>query len=81
MAASVIKQLQMEDVLVVYLFFRQIIDANHESIAALRDWLYQVFKHSALLQVKLQQSLKKWRSLNSLSPTDLGSDLNMASGG
>jgi NACHT domain. len=78
MAASIIKQLQKEHVPVVYFFFRQIIEANHKPIAALRDWLCQVLNYSPPLQVKLHQYLKQRRSLDSLSPTDLWSDLKMA---
>lgn len=78
MAASIIKQLQQTGVPVVYFFFRQIIDANHNPIAALRDWLCQVLDYSPPLQVKLQQYLEEHRSLDSLSPTDLWSDLKMA---
>lgn len=78
MAASIIEELQEIDVPVFYFFFRQIIDANHKPIVALRDWLCQLLDRSPQLQVKLQKYLKERRALDSLSPTDLWSDLKMA---
>ncbi|KAJ5934406.1 hypothetical protein N7466_003953 [Penicillium verhagenii] len=78
MAASIIKELQKEDVPVVYFFFRMIIEANHKPIVALRDWLCQVLDYSPPLQVKLQKYVEKDRSPDSLSPADLWSDLMMA---
>ncbi|KAJ5288157.1 hypothetical protein N7478_003843 [Penicillium angulare] len=73
MAASIIKQLQEENRPVIYFFFRQIIEANHKPIAALRDWLCQVLDCSSSLQAQLHR-----RSLDDLSPDDLWSDLIMA---
>lgn len=78
MAASIIKELQEANVPVVYFFFRQIIEANHEPIVALRDWLCQVLDYSPPLQVKLQKYVSQSQSLDSLSPADLWSDLMMA---
>ncbi|KAJ5633076.1 hypothetical protein N7490_009415 [Penicillium lividum] len=67
-----------EDLPVVYFFFRQIIEANHKPIAALRDWLCQVLNYSPPLQVKLQKYLAQDRSLESLSSADMWSDLMIA---
>ncbi|KAJ5554058.1 hypothetical protein N7513_004017 [Penicillium frequentans] len=78
MAASIIKQLQEMNVPVIYFFFRQIIDANHTPIVALRDWLCQVLDCSPPLQVKLQNYLKENRSLDNLSSIDLWNDLKVA---
>ncbi|KAJ5987256.1 hypothetical protein N7451_011621 [Penicillium sp. IBT 35674x] len=78
MAASIIKQLQEMNVPVIYFFFRQIIDANHTPIVALRDWLCQVLDYSPPLQVKLQNYLHEDRSLDNLSSIDLWNDLRMA---
>ncbi|KAJ5674215.1 hypothetical protein N7462_009654 [Penicillium macrosclerotiorum] len=78
MAASIIKQLQKENVPVIYFFFRQIIEANHKPIAALRDWLCQILTYSPPLQTKLSKYIAKERSLDSLSPADLWSDLMLA---
>ncbi|KAJ5904244.1 hypothetical protein N7504_006627 [Penicillium tannophilum] len=78
MAASIIKQLQEMNVPVIYFFFRQIIDANHTPIVALRDWLCQVLNYSPPLQVKLQSYLREDRSLDNLSSIDLWNDLKMA---
>lgn len=76
MAASIIDQLQQENVPVLYFFFRQIIDANHRPIAALRDWLCQILSYSSPLQGKLKGYLG--RRLESLSPSDFWKDLKLA---
>ncbi|KAJ5719638.1 hypothetical protein N7493_007216 [Penicillium malachiteum] len=81
MAASIIKQLQDMQVPVIYFFFRQIIDANHKPIVALRDWLCQILDYSPPLQVKLHQFVKEKRSLDDISPMDLWDDLKMALSG
>ncbi|CAI7632375.1 unnamed protein product [Penicillium pancosmium] len=78
MAASIINQLQKEEMPVIYFFFRQIIDANHQPIAALRDWLCQVLHYSPPLQVKLDGYIKSRRILESLSPEDFWRDLKLA---
>src|SRR5699024_2762165 len=59
-------------------FFRQIIDANHKPIAALRDWLCQILNYSPPLQVKLKGYIDKRRPIESLSPSDLWKDLKLA---
>ncbi|KAJ5715120.1 uncharacterized protein N7483_012301 [Penicillium malachiteum] len=82
MAASIIKQLVHDmHVPVIYFFFRQIIEANHKPIVALRDWLCQILDYSPPLQVKLDQYVKDKRSLDDLSPMDLWDDLKMALSG
>ncbi|KAJ6024580.1 hypothetical protein N7540_005377 [Penicillium herquei] len=81
MAASIIKQLQDMHVPVIYFFFRQIIEANHKPIVALRDWLCQILDYSPPLQVKLHQCVEEKRSLDDLSPMDLWDDLKMALSG
>ncbi|KAJ5591628.1 uncharacterized protein N7459_001997 [Penicillium hispanicum] len=78
MAASIIDQLRKEDVPVLHFFFRQIIDANHQPVAALRDWLCQVLNYSPPLQVKLKKYIDNRRSIESLSFADLWKDLKMA---
>ncbi|KAJ5914532.1 hypothetical protein N7504_003415 [Penicillium tannophilum] len=80
MATSIINQLRKEDVPVIYFFFRQMIDANHKPIAALRDWICQVLHYSPLIQVKLEKYLDAGKSLNSLSLSDLWKDLRLALG-
>ena len=80
MAASIIKELQKGDVPVIYFFFRQIIDANHKPIAALRDWLCQALSYSPPLQVKLKKYLDQGKALDTLSPADLWNDLKIALG-
>lgn len=78
MTASIIDQLRKEEVPVIYFFFRQIIDANHKPIAALRDWLCQILNYNPPLQVKLKEYIDNRRSIESLSPGDLWKDLKPA---
>ncbi|KAI1123833.1 ankyrin repeat-containing domain protein [Nemania abortiva] len=66
---------------VLYFFFRQIIDANHEPTALLRDWLDQVLIYSPPLQRLLGEYVEARRPLDSLSMEDLWRDLRLALGG
>nr|XP_036584003.1 ankyrin repeat-containing protein [Colletotrichum truncatum]KAF6793262.1 ankyrin repeat-containing protein [Colletotrichum truncatum] len=77
-AATLVHSLAQESVLVLYFFFRQIIDANHSPTAALRDWLAQILNYSPPLQLKLKELLKEKRSLESLSFSDIWSYLRTA---
>ncbi|KAI8711761.1 NACHT domain-containing protein [Fusarium sp. LHS14.1] len=61
---------------VLFFFFRQIIDANHEPKALLRDWLDQVLDYSPPLQKKLKTCLR--RTIDSISIEDMWKDLKMA---
>jgi hypothetical protein len=63
---------------VLYLYFRQIIDANYSSIAALRDWLAQVLNFSPPLQMKLKECLDRGRALESVSALDFWGHLRTA---
>lgn len=63
---------------VLFFFFRQIIAANHNPQALLRDWMDQVLKYSPPLQHKLLTYIKDEISLSSLSTSDLLKDLQMA---
>lgn len=63
---------------VLYFFFRQIIDANHEPRALLRDWLDQVVDYSPPLQKELKALIEDKRSLESLSRDDLWSYVRLA---
>jgi len=63
---------------VLYFFFRQIIDANHEPAALLRDWLDQVLEVSPPLQKELKELIESGRSLTSLSMDDLWKYLRLA---
>ncbi|KAI1311251.1 ankyrin repeat-containing domain protein [Xylaria venustula] len=65
---------------VLYFFFRQIIDANHEPTALLRDWLDQVLIYSPPLQQRLKEYVEASRALDSLSMDDLWRDLRLALG-
>ncbi|CAG8269634.1 unnamed protein product [Penicillium nalgiovense] len=78
LAASIISRLQEGDVPVIFFFFRQIIDANHQPASALRDWLCQLLDYSPPLQVKLKNYIVDKRDLGSLSPSDLWKDLKLA---
>lgn len=78
LAASIINQLRNDDIPVIFFFFRQIIDANHQPVAALRDWLCQLLDYSPPLQVKLKSYIDDRRDLDSLSLSDLWEDLKLA---
>ena len=77
-AASIIDQLQQERCPVVYFFFRQIIDANHSPMAALRDWLAQLLPFSPPLQATLKDYVDDRRDIESLSSSDLWRHLRQA---
>jgi Ankyrin repeats (3 copies)/NACHT domain len=66
---------------VLYFFFRQIIDANHEPTALLRDWLDQILLYSPPLQRQLKAYKESNRSISSMSMEDLWRDLRMAFSG
>ncbi|KAJ5366647.1 hypothetical protein N7541_000588 [Penicillium brevicompactum] len=79
MAASIIQQLRKEHVPVLHFFFRQIIDANHQPVAVLRDWLCQLLPFSPALQVRLKDVyLDKSRTIDSVSVNDLWKDIRFA---
>ncbi|KAJ5369177.1 uncharacterized protein N7496_008937 [Penicillium cataractarum] len=79
MAASIIDQLRKEDVPVLFFFFRQIIDANHQPVGALRDWLCQILPFSPPLQFKLKtEYLDNNRSIDSLATIDLWENIKFA---
>ncbi|KAH6986669.1 ankyrin repeat-containing domain protein [Ilyonectria destructans] len=63
---------------VLFFFFRQIITANHNPQALLRDWMDQVLQYSPPLQHRLSTYIKDGVSLSSLSTGDLLKDLQMA---
>ncbi|KAF3925695.1 Tankyrase-2 [Arthrobotrys entomopaga] len=75
-AAQLVNHLKREHHPVLYFFFRQIIDANHNAEAALRDWLDQVLVFSPLLQVKLKKHLET-RNRETLSMAELWSLLRL----
>ncbi|KAK6540515.1 hypothetical protein TWF694_009306 [Orbilia ellipsospora] len=70
-AANLVDQLKQEYHPVLYFFFRQIVDANHNAVAALRDWLDQILVFSPPLQMKLAQHIETNRPLESLSMDDI----------
>jgi hypothetical protein len=63
---------------VLFFFFRQIIDANHEPRALLRDWLDQILSYSPPLQKQLKAYVEAGRSLESISMEDLWKHLRLA---
>ncbi|KAK6504786.1 hypothetical protein TWF481_006725 [Arthrobotrys musiformis] len=77
-AATLIDQLRQEGHPVLYFFFRQIIDANHDAAAALRDWLDQICLFSPPLQLKLKEYITESRKLETLSMADLWNLLRYA---
>ncbi|KAH7109414.1 ankyrin repeat-containing domain protein [Dendryphion nanum] len=88
-AASLVNQLSQEHVPILYFFFRQIIDANHNPDAAIRDWLVQVLDFCPLLQSQLNgyleeedpatnRRVREGRKMESLSVSDLWQHLRTA---
>ncbi|KAK4085024.1 uncharacterized protein Triagg1_14 [Trichoderma aggressivum f. europaeum] len=63
---------------VLYFFFRQIIDANHEPRALLRDWMDQILSYSPPLQKQLKEYVQENRSLDSISPETMWNHLRLA---
>ncbi|KAJ5184304.1 hypothetical protein N7472_009144 [Penicillium cf. griseofulvum] len=78
LAAWIINQLRKDGIPVIFFFFRQIIDAKHQPVAALRDWLCQVLDYSPPLQAKLKEYIDCKRTLDSLSSSNLWKDLRLA---
>lgn len=83
MAANLVRELADSNpgCPVLYFFFRQIIDANHEPEALLRDWLDQVLDYSPPLQQQLKVYLEDGRSIDSFSLEDLLKKLRLAFSG
>ncbi|KAL7942611.1 putative ankyrin repeat protein [Trichoderma barbatum] len=63
---------------VLYFFFRQIIDANHEPRALLRDWMDQILSYSPPLQKQLKAYVNAHRSLESISVETMWNSLRLA---
>lgn len=61
LTASWISQLQQNEpqAIVLFFFVRQIVTANHESHALVRDWLDQLLPHSPSLRAALEARRKK----------------------
>jgi hypothetical protein len=80
MAAKLIQDLTAlhPDVPVLFFFFRQIVKANQEPAALLRDWLDQILLFSPPLQKQLQGYMMTRRTIDSISMEDLWKDLRMA---
>ncbi|KAF6802340.1 hypothetical protein CSOJ01_11656 [Colletotrichum sojae] len=83
MASKIIRELSLANpgTPILYFFFRQIIDANHEPAALLRDWLDQILLYSPPLQKQIKEYVKNDRSLSSISMDDLWKHLRMAFSG
>ncbi|VUC27045.1 unnamed protein product [Clonostachys rosea] len=83
MAASLIDELAKANPgsPVIFFFFRQIIEANHQPEALLRDWMDQILTYSPPLQKKLKDYLESKRSIESISMEDMWKDLFMAFSG
>ncbi|RFU78472.1 hypothetical protein TARUN_3719 [Trichoderma arundinaceum] len=66
---------------VLFFFFRQIIDANHEPHALLRDWMDQILSYSPPLQKQLKTHVEAGRSLESISMEEMWRHLRLAFAG
>ncbi|KAK3986085.1 ankyrin-2 [Cladorrhinum sp. PSN332] len=71
-AATLAHQLAKEGHPVLYFFFRQIIDANHQPVQLVRDWLHQIIPFSPPLQQKLKRAYVDPSGFISRSLEDLG---------
>ncbi|KAH9899099.1 ankyrin repeat-containing domain protein [Xylariomycetidae sp. FL2044] len=73
LAASLVDELSRSHpgVPVLYFFFRQIIDANHQPTTLLRDWLDQILLYSPPLQKVLRTYAESKKPLDSISMEDL----------
>lgn len=80
MAAKIIHDLAKSNPAspVLFFFFRQIIYANHEPRALLRDWMDQILSYSPPLQKQLLTYLEARRSLESVSEEDMWKHLRLA---
>ncbi|PTB76438.1 ankyrin [Trichoderma longibrachiatum ATCC 18648] len=80
MAASLIDELAKSHPgsPVLFFFFRQIIDANHEPRALLRDWMDQLLSYSPPLQKQLKTYVEAHRPLESVSLEDMWKHLRLA---
>ncbi|KAL6872832.1 ankyrin repeat-containing domain protein [Trichoderma novae-zelandiae] len=63
---------------VLFFFFRQIIDANHEPRALLRDWMDQLLSYSPPLQKQLKTHVQAYRPPESVSLEDMWKHLRLA---
>ncbi|KAF7551279.1 hypothetical protein G7Z17_g5140 [Cylindrodendrum hubeiense] len=77
-AATLAQMLAGEGVPVLFFFFRQIIDANHQPVNLMRDWLDQILVYSPPLQAILNQYVETHRSLDTVSMDDLWKHLRTA---
>ncbi|TDZ61646.1 Vegetative incompatibility protein HET-E-1 [Colletotrichum trifolii] len=80
LAAKITRDLSVQNpgTPVLYFFFRQIIDANHEPVALLKDWLDQILEYSPPLQKRLKDYVTSGRPIASVSVQDLWKDLRAA---
>jgi hypothetical protein len=80
LAASLIYELSKSrpGVPVLFFFFRQIIAANHEPQALLRDWMHQLLDYSPPLQSQLKEHMDEDHSVESLPVKDMWNTLRMA---
>jgi hypothetical protein len=83
LAAHLVEKLGQSrpDTLVLYFFFRQIIDANHEPAALLCDWLDQILMYSPPLQKRLKDLIESGRSISSITMEDHWSNLKFSING
>lgn len=66
---------EVEDVPVLFFFFRQIIATNHHPQSLARDFISQILNHSPTLQAKMRKYIDERRSLDSISSLELWQDL------
>ena len=84
MAANLIRELGESNPgsPVLFFFFRQIIKANHQPAALLRDWMEQILDYSPPLQLALREAIEnRSPSVDSVSMEDLWKYLKLAIAG
>jgi hypothetical protein len=80
-AANIINQLATQSTsksIVLFFFFRQIIDTNHNPTTLFRDWMDQLIEHSPPLQHQLIRHAETNVAIDSISPEDMWQNLKMA---
>jgi ankyrin repeat protein len=75
-AAIITAQLaRIENVPVLFFFFRQIVANNHHPQSLARDWIAMILKHSPSLQAKMKKHIDDRRALENISTNEFWQDL------
>ncbi|KAH8656232.1 ankyrin repeat-containing domain protein [Tricladium varicosporioides] len=69
------KLARSEKVPVLFFFFRQIVDTNHDPHSLARDWISMTLPHSPPLQAKMKGYIDNRRTLDNVSTNEFWGDL------